>query len=114
MMRKKGDRVTTMLRSVVELFTETLGEWYEDRAPRLGAALAYYTVFALAPGLIFIIGVAALVLGEEQARSQIIAEIGDLVGRRTADALQAAIESIRRDGGGLLPTTLGVDRKSVV
>ena len=97
-----------MLRSVVGLLTETLGEWYEDRAPRLGAALAYYTVFALAPGLIFIIGVAALVLGEEQARSQIIAEIGDLVGPRTAEALQATIEGIRRDGGGLLPTTLGV------
>ena len=97
-----------MLRSVVGLFTETLGEWYEDRAPRLGAALAYYMVFALAPGLIFIIGVAALVLGEEQARSQIIAEIGDLVGLRTAEALQATIESVRREGGGLLPTTLGV------
>src|SRR5687768_1909799 len=97
-----------MLRSVVGLFTETLGEWYEDRAPRLGAALAYYMVFALAPGLIFIIGVAALVLGEEQARSQIIAEIGDLVGPRTAEALQATIESVRREGGGLLPTTLGV------
>src|SRR5688572_26062339 len=97
-----------MLRSAVELFTETLGEWYEDRAPRLGAALAYYMVFALAPGLIFIIGVAALVLGEEQARSQIIAEVRNLVGFNTAEALQATIESIRREGGGLLPTTLGV------
>ena len=97
-----------MLRSAVELLTETLGEWYEDRAPRLGAALAYYMVFALAPGLIFIIGVAALVLGEEQARSQIIAEVRNLVGFNTAEALQATIESIRRQGGGLLPTTLGV------
>src|SRR5687768_8739182 len=107
-MRRRGERVTAMLRSAVELFTETLGEWYEDRAPRLGAALAYYMVFALAPGLIFIIGVAALVLGEEQARSQIIAEVRDLVGVHTAEALQATIESIRREGGGLLPTTLGV------
>ena len=46
--------MTAMLRNAVELFPETLGEWYEDRAPRLGAALAYYMVFALAPGLIFI------------------------------------------------------------
>jgi membrane protein len=92
------------------LFTETLSEWYEDRAPRLGAALAYYMVFALAPGLIFIISVAALVLGEEQARSQIIAEIRDLVGSNTAEALQATIDSVRRRGGGLLPTSLGIGR----
>ena len=55
-------------------------------------------VFALAPGLIFIISVAALVLGEEQARSQIIAEIRDLVGSNTAEALQATIDSVRRTG----------------
>jgi membrane protein len=90
------------------LFTETLSEWYEDRAPRLGAALAYYLVFALAPGLNFNISVAALVLGEEQARSQIIAEIRDLVGSNTAEALQATIDSVHRTGGGLLPTSLGI------
>jgi membrane protein len=90
------------------LFTETLSDWYEDRAPRLGAALAYYMVFALAPGLIFIISVAALVLGEEQARSQIIAEIRDLVGSNTAEALEATIDSVHRTGGGLLPTSLGI------
>ena len=100
--------MTSMMRNTVALFTETLGEWYEDRAPRLGAALAYYMVFALAPGLIFIISVAALVLGEEHARSQIIAEVRDLVGSNTAQALEAAIESVRRQGGGLLPTSLGL------
>ena len=90
------------------LFTETLSEWYEDRAPRLGAALAYYMVFALAPGLIFIISVAALVLGEEQARRQIIAEVRNLVGANTAEALQVTMDSVRRKGGGLLPTSLGI------
>ena len=100
--------MTVMLRSAVALFTETIAEWYEDRAPRLGAALAYYMVFALAPGLIFIISVAALVLGEEQARSQIIAEVRNLVGSNTAEALQATIEAVRRDGGGLLATSLGI------
>jgi membrane protein len=100
--------MTTPLRNAVALFVETFGEWYDDRAPRLGAALAYYMVFALAPGLIFIIGVAALVLGEEQAQSQIIAEIRELIGRNAAEALRATIESVHRQGGGLLPTSLGI------
>ena len=42
-----------------------------DAAPRLGAALAYYTVFALAPGMILIIALAALLLGKEAAQGQI-------------------------------------------
>jgi membrane protein len=100
--------MTAMLRSAVALFTETVGEWYEDRAPRLGAALAYYMVFALAPGLIFIISVAALVLGEEQARSHILAEVRDLAGSNTAEALQATMDGVRREGGGLLATSLGI------
>jgi hypothetical protein len=54
-------------RIVWSLLGETFFEWYEDRAQRLGAALAYYTVFALAPGLIVIIALAALLLGKEAA-----------------------------------------------
>ena len=48
-----------------ETLKETFSEWSEDRAPRLAAALAYYTVFALAPLLIIIIGIAGLILGNE-------------------------------------------------
>jgi membrane protein len=97
----------TRLPALTGLLVQTFGEWYEDRAPRLGAALAYYTVFALAPGLIFVIGLAALVLGEEQARTQILAEVQNLVGLNAAQALVATIEGVRREGG-LLPTSLGV------
>ena len=80
-------------RVVWSLLGETLLEWYEDRAPRLGAALAYYTVFALAPGLILIIALTALVLGKAAAQSQIIGEMQDLVGVAGAQAIRAAIES---------------------
>src|SRR5687768_9170305 len=89
------------------LLGETVVEWYEDRAPRLGAALAFYTVFALAPGLIVIIALAALLLGEEAAQGQIIDEVQDLIGFAGAQAIQAAIESARGAGGSLVATGLG-------
>jgi membrane protein len=89
------------------LFAETFFEWYEDRAPRLGAALAFYTVFALTPGLIFIIAIAALLLGQEAAQGQIIGQIQDLAGDTGAQAIRAAIESARGTGSGLLATGLG-------
>jgi membrane protein len=95
-------------RVVWTLLGETIFEWYEDRAPRLGAALAFYTVFALAPGLIFIIALAALLLGKEAAQGQILNEVEDLIGFAGAQAIQATIESARSAGGSLVATGLGV------
>ena len=92
---------------VWSLLGETLYEWYEDRAPRLGAALAFYTVFALAPGLIVIIALAALLLGKEAAQGQIMNEVQDLVGLAGAQAVRAAIESARSASGSLVATGLG-------
>jgi membrane protein len=94
-------------RVVWSLLSETFFEWYEDRAPRLGAALAFYTVFALAPALILIIALAALLLGKDAAQSQIISQVEDLAGNAGAQAVQAAIESARSAGGSLLATALG-------
>jgi len=94
-------------RIVWSLLRETFVEWYDDRAPRLGAALAYYTVFALAPGLILIIALAGLLLGKEAAQGQIISQVEDLAGEAGAQAVRAAIESARNAGGSLLATGLG-------
>src|SRR5688572_6780316 len=94
-------------RVVRALLSETSVECYEDRAPRLGAALAFYTVFALAPGLILIIALAALLLGEEAAQGQIISQVEELAGDAGAQAVRAAIESARSAGGSLLATGLG-------
>ena len=94
-------------RVVWSLLAETVFEWSEDRAPRLGAALAFYTVFALAPGLIVIIALAALLLGQAAAQGQIIDQVEDLIGVAGAQAIQAAIESARSAGGSLVATGLG-------
>lgn len=101
------DRFGLTPRVVWSLLGETFVEWYEDRAPRLGAALAYYTVFALAPGLILIIALAGVLLGEQAAQDQIISQVEDLAGEAGAEAVRAAIESARAAEGSLLATTLG-------
>ena len=88
------------------LLGEALWEWNEDRAPRLGAALAYYMVFALAPSLILIIALAGLILGREAAEGHIVAEVQDLVGRQAAEAIQATIDNAGRRGG-LIATGFG-------
>jgi len=93
----------------------TFSDWYEDRAPRLGAALAYYTVFALAPSLVIVIGIAGLALGRETAQAQILEQIRDLVGEQGAHTVEATIEnaqdlkaSVAAIGLGLVTLVFGL------
>src|SRR5437588_820510 len=62
--RSRRARSRKMSASAVgNLFKEAASEWLNDKAPRLGAALAYYTIFSLAPLLVIVIGIAGLMLG---------------------------------------------------
>jgi membrane protein len=89
------------------LLTATFSDWYEDRAQRMGAALAYYTIFALAPGLVIVISVAGLLLGRG-AESQIIGHIRQLIGEQGASAIEATIRSARTQTLGAAGTVLAL------
>jgi membrane protein len=94
--------------AVWPLLQETFSSWLDDRAPRLGAALAYYTVFSLAPLLIIVIAIAGLAFGEAAAEGRIVEQIQDVVGADGARVLQTMIASARRPASGLLATLIGV------
>jgi membrane protein len=91
-----------------DLLAETFNEWSRDNAPRLGAALAYYSVFSLAPLLIVVIGVAGLVFGRQAAEGQIVWQIQDLVGREGAETIQRMVQSARAPAKGILATLAGL------
>lgn len=76
------------------LLSGTFSDWYEDRAQRMGAALAYYTIFALTPGLVIVMALAGLLLGLGAER-QIIEQIHDLIGEQGAKAIEATVRSAR-------------------
>lgn len=82
--------------------------WWGDRALSLGAAIAFYTVFSLAPMLLAIIAVAGLVFGREAAQGAIVAQIGGLIGVKEAEAIQAMIASASDFGSGVLGITIGI------
>ena len=63
-----------------EVIEETAFEWHADRAPRLGAALAFYTLFSLAPLLVVIIAIAALAFGRDMASAELIQQIETFIG----------------------------------
>jgi membrane protein len=81
--------------------------WNDDNATTLGAAIAYYTVFSLAPLLLMAISMASLLVGEEQAQSGIGDQIRHTLGPVTADAITAMLQSTQRAGGNVGVTLLG-------
>ena len=82
--------------------------WWNDNVPRMGAALAYYTLFSLAPILIVAIAIAGLAFGPEAVRGEIVGQIEGLVGREGALAVQAMLEGAAKPSSSVPATILGI------
>lgn len=95
-------------RTLWHLIKEAAADWSHDRAPRLGAALAYYTVFSLVPFLVVVIALIGLVFGQEAAQSAILSHIATLVGDQSAAAIKDMIQRADQPSTGLVATGLAV------
>ena len=82
--------------------------WVDDYAPSMGAALAYYTVFSLAPLLVIVISVAGLIFGPDAVRGAIFSEINGLMGADAAIAIQDLLTSVSKPSTGIIGSILGV------
>lgn len=90
------------------LFKQTWMEFGEDKAPRLGAALAYYTVFSIAPMLLIAVAIAGLAFGKEAAQHQIQQQLGGVLGQSTAEAVEKMVASASKPSSGTFATIIGV------
>lgn len=97
-----------ILKSIFSLFKATFDEWNEDRAPRLAAALSYYTIFSIAPFLIVVIAIASLVATPDAVRGSLDEQIQGLVGREGADMIQELIQNTNKPSENILATIIGV------
>lgn len=92
----------------LQLFKETVKEFGEDKAPRLGAALAYYTIFSIAPLLLIAIAIAGMVFGDEAARGGITRELGNVMGVQTANVVEEMVANAGKPKAGIAATIIGV------
>jgi membrane protein len=90
------------------VLTRAAVKWNADDCLTLGAALAYYSVFSLAPILVIVIAVAGALFGPEAAQGEIVGQIRDLVGDEGAAAIQGLIQSASRQGTGPRATVIGL------
>src|SRR5690242_4388618 len=96
------------MKTVFNLLKDTFKEWSEDRATRLAAALAYYTVFSIAPLLVIIISVVGLILGRAAVEGQLVGQIQSLVGAQSADLIQGMIARAYQPRASIIATIFGV------
>jgi membrane protein len=93
---------------MVKLFKTAFDQWWEESPFQLAAALAYFTLFSLAPLLIILTGIVGLFSGTETAQNFIFGGLADLIGEQSAKAVQQMALNANREGSGLFATLMGV------
>lgn len=81
--------------------------WVEDNASSMGAALAYYTIFSLAPLLLMVIATAGLIFGDDVARGALLDQFESIIGHNGAQAVSAILSGARDVRGGLISMAIG-------
>src|SRR6188508_1031278 len=96
------------LKQIWSVGRQAVAAWSDDYAPSMGAALAYYTLFSIAPLLLIAISIAGLVFGEDAARGQVYGELRELMGDQGAAAVEALLKNVNRPTQGVVASVLGV------
>src|SRR5918992_5340262 len=102
----KQPRIT--LGALARILKRALAGWWRDDVPRLGASLAYYTLFSLAPILVVAIAIGGLVFGPEAVRGEIVGQIQGMIGQDGARAVQAMLEGAARPSSSIVATGAGL------
>jgi len=95
-------------KDISDLVKSAAVHWVNDYAQSMGAALAFYTMFSIAPLLLIVISIAGSVFGEQAAHDEIFAQLQDMLGTPGALAVQGLLDSVRRPSGNSLATVFGV------
>ena len=90
------------------ILKETVELWLAKNAFQLAGALAFYTLFSLAPLLIIVITMAGVFFGEEAVQGELAAQMEEYIGPRAAVTVEEAVQASRIEEAGILPTLLGV------
>lgn len=94
------------LKAIFGLVRDTFKDWSEDKAARLGAALAYYTIFSIGPLLLIAVAIASFVFAD--AQGQIVGKIQGVVGKESADVIAQTMTNANKGGANIFATIIGI------
>ncbi len=87
---------------------DTLRAFNQHDAPRLAAALAFYTLLSLAPLVILAVAIAGFIFGHSSAQSQLLYEVESLIGSQGSEAVKAMIENAQKPAAGTIASLIGL------
>src|SRR5438477_7098566 len=92
------------------LLKQTFSEWLEDKAPQLGAALAYYTVFSLAPLILVLLAIVGVLFRNDPggAWNKITEQMNYFLDKSAIDVVQNIAQKAAQPNKGLLATIIGI------
>jgi len=93
---------------LLRLLKASAGAWIDDAGPSMGAALAYYTLFSIAPLLLIVVSVAGLAFGQDASRGAVVAEFSRAIGPESANTVEALLEHTSRPSTGVLASAIGI------
>lgn len=88
------------------LARDTFKDWSEDKAARLGASLAYYTIFSIGPLLLITVAIASFVF--QDAQTQIVNTVSGVIGKEGADVISSTIDNANKGGANIIATAIGI------
>jgi membrane protein len=100
--------VKSKFKAAFNFVKDVFEKWIDDKAPKLGASLSFYTIFSLAPLLIISVALAGLFFGEEAARGEIVGQISGLVGEESAVVIETALKSSADRETGIIALIISI------
>jgi membrane protein len=97
-----------MFKKYWDLLKMAVSGFIDDDALSHGAAIAYYTIFSIAPVLVIVIAIAGLFFGHDAAEGAIVDQLRGLMGQQAAEAMQTAVKSASSHGAGIVATVVGL------
>jgi membrane protein len=97
-----------MIGKIARLIRESIAAFIDDEALTHGAAIAYYTIFAIAPVLLIAIVIAGLAFGQAAAQGAIVDQLSGLMGKQSAEAVQSMLQSASNGYSGTIATIIGI------
>jgi len=93
---------------LLELLKTTAVEWNRREVPRLGASLAFYSLLSMAPLVVLVVGICALIFGAASAQAQILEQFREMAGTEAAKTLETVMKSAQRPAASILANTVGL------
>ncbi|WP_019567802.1 YihY/virulence factor BrkB family protein [Thioalkalivibrio sp. ALMg13-2] len=101
-------KIPSPLRYWGAILAAAAGHWLQSQAFIYAAALAFFTVFSIAPVIIVVVAIVGLVLGEQAARGELMAQLEEVLGPQAAEVVQTAVVNSQIEQSGIWPTLLGI------